>query len=349
MREMRSSNNAVNLNRRRLIAGTGAALAVAVGRGFYGREADAAAVPLYHRCSFGTYADNEPWPDLGAHFALERLTGARLGRMTWFQDFGSGWLGAQASAAGKAGRDIVISWEPSANSRPIQFADILAGYWDAALAAFFRNAKLYPGKVIIRPFWEMNANAARYSMNYSGSDRQVSSISQFRDTWRKIVNVQRAVGGSNIKWFFCANGSDVGRYRMEDYYPGSQYVDEVGFDTYNDDWSPWTDFEPKIAPMYNRLTTMNVAAPVSIGEIGCKEYGAPAGESKATWTRKMFLSAQYPRLKNVSFFNAVRGVDWRLNSSAASLAIFQRYLPWAPGGSMATSPSISLIPATQRS
>lgn len=169
--------------------------------------------PLYTRCSFGAYADNAPYPDLRPFNDLEALIPARLSRMSWFQGFGSPWLAEQAAAAAASGHDLLIAWQPVADGSPIRFRDLLAGHFDDRLRQFFTGAAQYPHRVILRPFWEMNASAARYSLNHQGHDRQVSDVQEFRDTWRYLVALQRSIGGPQVRWFFCANGEDVGSLR----------------------------------------------------------------------------------------------------------------------------------------
>jgi len=328
------------LTRRRLILGAAALTAAAVlpsptvpGRIEPPPAAEAAVLPLYQRCRFGAYADNAPYPHVWPHYGLESIVGAHLGRMSWFQDMGVPWLDQQAAEAAHSNHDIMIAWQPSAAGRPIRFSDILAGHWDTYLTDFFQHAANYPGTVILRPFWEMNASAGAYSLNYTGPDRQVDSTTQFIATWQYLVKAQRAVGGTQIKWFFCANGTDTGPNRAEQYWPGTEFVDEIGFDTYNDDRGPWSSFEDRVTPMYGRLTQLAPHLPMTIGEIGCTETGAPVGESKSSWTEQMFLSELFPQIRHISFFNAHAdgNPDWRLNSSTASLATHQRFLRRAPG------------------
>lgn len=291
----------------------------------------ATVVPLFKRCHFGAYAENAPYPDLGPHYGLESIVGAHLGRMSWFQDMGVPWLTKEAADAALSGHEIMIAWQPSADGKPIKFGEILEGHWDENLTAFFRAAARHPRTVIIRPFWEMNSSAPAYSLNYPKIDRQVDSLAQFIETWRYIVNVQRSVG-PGIKWFFCANGTDTGQNRAEQYWPGTDFVDEIGFDIYNDDRSPWASFNDRAKPMYDRLVRLAPDLPVSIGEIGCRETGAPEGESKSSWTQQMFLSESFPNLTNVCFFNAHKDgqPDWRLYSSADTLRTYRFFLSRAP-------------------
>lgn len=278
------------------------------------------------RVVYGAFADNEPWTAT-SHQDLESLVGAKLQPQSWFYPMDLSLPESQLTNAQSTSHDIVIAWEPRQNNVPIPFADILAGQWDAHLTAVFQRAAQFSGTIIFRPFWEMNANAAAYSMAYNGSDKQVTSLAQWIDTWRYIVNLQRSLGSTNIKWFFCANGSDVGSYTMEQYYPGHSYVDYVGFDTYIDDWDVWKNFSNKISAMYTRCRAMAPTKYVALGEISCKEDGAPAGTSKAEWIADMFYTlrntATFPHLKYLLWFHADKEKDWRANSSPDSLKAWQ--------------------------
>lgn len=320
------------VSRRRLLTAAAGTAAVAASGVLLPATAEAASPPLYTRCSFGAHADNEPYPDVYPHFGLESITTARLPRMSWFQDMGAPWPTNQAADAARTHHALCIAWTPSAYGTQVSFDRILSGEFDSLLRKFFSNAAKHPRSVTIRPFWEMNCSASSASVDYRNGPRLVTSVNQFKDTWRHLVGLQRQVGATNVKWFFCVNGSDVGTHRMEEYWPGAEYVDEVGLDTYNDDWSPWADFDVKVAPMYTRLAALDPYLPISIGEIGCKDYGAPPGQSKASWSEKMFLSSQFPRLRHVDFYNRNQGIDWRLQSSGSSLAVYRKYLPQATSG-----------------
>jgi mannan endo-1,4-beta-mannosidase len=286
--------------------------------------------PLYRRVRFGAYADNAPYPNLDAFSDLERTVGAHLPTMSWFQDLAVPWLRIEADQAGETGHDLCIALEPADDGRPIPFAEILAGRWDAHLDGFFAAAATYPGRVSLRPFWEMNTPVPTYSVTSDRPTGQVRDVEQFRSTWRYLVDRQRQVGGSTVQWMFCVNGTDVGGVAMEEYWPGASHVDVLGLDTYNDVWTPWTPFDDKVAPMYERLVALAPGRPVVIGETGCREgHGDEPG--KASWVREMFLSREFPQLTEVLFFHADRRSDYRLTSSPAALAAYQEFLPLAGG------------------
>lgn len=300
--------------------------AAAAGAAWWGLKEINELDPLYRRIRFGAFADNAPYPDLEAFYDLERKVGAQFSTISIFQDLGVPWMTETADQAARTGHDLCIALEPAANGAPIPFAQILAGGWDSLLDRFFAAAAAYPRRVSLRPFWEMNTPTPTYSvLNYATSG-QVRDVEEFGDTWRYLVDRQRRVGGDNVRWLFCANGNDVGGIAMEEYWPGGTYVDELGLDTYNDTWTPWTDFDDKVTPMYERLVALAPDRPVIIGETGSREPENPDEPDKGSWVRDLFLSTEFPALTEVLFFHAVRRSDYRLDSSPQSLAAHREFM-----------------------
>jgi Glycosyl hydrolase family 26 len=287
---------------------------------------------LVSRCSFGAHVGGEPYgaapAGLGGHYALEAEIGAKLSRMVWFVDMDSGWPAAAATQAARTGHTPVISWDVGR----IALAEILDGRQDDLLDAFFREARQFPGKVVLRMWWEMNADAARYSLAYPGADRAVSSLAQFKDAWAYVYMRAMVVNGAtNVSFFFCANGRDIGPFTMEDYFPGEAYVDQIGFDTYNETrYGRWGSFAERMQPAYDRCAALHRFAPICVGEIGTVDSGGPGGADKAGWLRDMFQSSRYPRLRRMDFFSVKNESDWRIDQTAASLQVCRRYLPRAP-------------------
>ncbi|MDP9407434.1 MAG: hypothetical protein M3P95_06100 [Actinomycetota bacterium] len=314
------------MTRRQILAsGTAGAAALVVG-GLLRSGVDdrnAAAVPLVDRAVFGAYADNEPWPDVQAHYDLEGAVGGRLPVMSWFQDWGPGWLERQAADAAASGHSLVIAWEPSRDGRPIPFPDILNGRYDDYVRGFFAGAAAHPRPVVVRPFWEMNGNWAAYSV--ASPNRAVTSVDEWKATWQHVVRLQREVA-ANTQMMFCANGSDVGGVPVEAYWPGVEWVDRLGLDTYNGQHGPWRDPAALIAPMYRRLTALHPRAPVALAEIGCREARHGEGQSKADWLRQLFTERGFSRVDSVLWFHSDKEEDWRLTSSQQALHVSQQYL-----------------------
>ncbi|MCA1606115.1 MAG: hypothetical protein LC775_11735 [Acidobacteria bacterium] len=276
------------------------------------------------RIAYGAHADNEPWPDLLAHYALETMVGAKLSMMSWFQNWDTPWLIAQAEHAASTGHDIQLCWEPVRAGAPVAFSDILAGRHDNYLRRFFSDAAQYPGRVWIRPFHEMNGNWYPWSLAKDLA-AVVASAKQWIAAWRHLVGLQRSVGGDRVGWMWCPNNIDVGGVAAESYYPGSGYVDILGVDAYNG-YGRWETPYELINPMYQRLVRLHTTAPVVVAEIGSREAKPTEPHSKAVWLQQLFTETRFPRLTHVNFFSVDKERDWRLNSSPQALAIVRKYL-----------------------
>jgi hypothetical protein len=62
--------------------------------------------------------------------------------------------------------------------------------------------------------------------------------------------------------------------------------------------------------------------PIMIAEVGCAEHGG----DKASWIRSAYLEeipGKFPGIKAVSWFDADKENDWRVNSSPSSLEAYK--------------------------
>jgi hypothetical protein len=289
---------------------------------------------LVDRCSFGAYATTG---GTAAHATLESTVGATLKRYVTYQVMGvsgsSNWPTAEAAWCAQTGHDLAIAWDVL-SSGPT-FAAILAGANDASLDAFFQECKSFPGKVILRMWWEMNDGSGPTKV---GNGVLVSSRSQWISAWRYVYNrCKVANGATNVSFFYCANGADSNNAgnTIENLYPGSAYVDEIGFDTYNEThYGTFGSFADRMEPAYTRVTALHPTASVTIGEIGTVDVDpSDPSQSKATWLTGMFTNQLFPRLRHVDFFSVDQcpwGNDWRIDETSASLAVCQTQLPFAP-------------------
>jgi hypothetical protein len=267
---------------------------------------------LLERAIFGAFAANEPWPDLSAHYALEKELASPLKIMSWFLALDGGWPATQAAQAATSGHDLLVCLQPSTSSRiPVKYADILAGLWARRLDRFFLAAASYPGKVTIRFAHEMNLQQMPQSI--VNANPCTTSLNEWLDTWRYMVERQRAVGGANISWQWCVSGIDMGGVPAESYWPGADYVDCLGMDAYNG-FGPYTTPYKLLAPMYKRLTSLHPTAPVWLSEVGCREARIGETWDKAGWLHDLLQLYQFPRMEAVIFFNSNKEHDWRLTT-----------------------------------
>lgn len=292
---------------------------------------------LASHITFGSYANTG---GTAAHAGLEAALGVKLRRYVTYQVMGSGgssaWPTSHADWCAQTGHDLVIAWD-ILSSGPT-FASILSGANNASIDAFFTAAKNYGAPVTLRMWWEMNDATGPTKVDNASSTLFASSTVSARRTewiqaWRYVYDrCKTTIGASNVAFFFCANGSDTGATSIEQLWPGGQYVDVIGLDTYNETtFASWTSFTSKIAPMMNRLAVLAPSHPQGIGELGTVNTGGPSGTSKATWIRDMFATPDWPNLRFVDWFSVNQGNDWRLDQTSESVTTLQAWVPQTIG------------------
>jgi hypothetical protein len=270
---------------------------------------------------FGAAAGFEPFPNVDAHFALERLVGTPLPTMSWFQDWTTNWLPGPAADARRTGHDVMLTWQPRLGDTPVAFTDILAGKWDAYADRLFQGVATAGIPVALRFGHEMNGNYFPWS---DGAPHNgVQSTQTWVAVWRRLVARQRAIGGP-VTWVWCVNYVDAGApYPLaEAYWPGGDVVDVLGIDVYNGlDANPWRTPGELTRPMLERVRRLAPTLPVWLCEVGCREAHAGDTGTKAGWLTELGGFMTEADLQRVVFFDRDQ---WRLDTSAASLAAARR-------------------------
>ncbi|HEX9093514.1 MAG TPA: glycosyl hydrolase [Coriobacteriia bacterium] len=201
---------------------------------------------------------------------------------------------------------------------------ITNGSKDAYLIAFADAAKAYGGEVWLRPFHEMNSNWYPWAGASAGN-----SAAQVVAAWNHVRQIFVSRGVTNVKFVWCVNNESVpntAANSIQAYWPGDANVDLLAIDAYNfgtsASWSTWRSFGSAVGSSYAAVTALS-AKPLFLAEVGCVEQGG----NKAAWITDMFASLRttYPRITGVTWFNVndtTANTDWRIDSSAASLAAF---------------------------
>jgi hypothetical protein len=284
---------------------------------------------LLDHAVWGGYASTEPYPSCDAHFALERLLGAPLRRMSWFFNWSVPWPTIGGAQAASGGYDVLLAWQPQLDrGGRIPFADVLRGEYDGYLRRFFTLAGAHPGRVMIRLAHEMNGAGYPWALGYRHGPPSVTSASEFIATWRYVVDFGRRTRADNVSWQWCIMSADRGGVPAEEFYPGADHVDTLGMDIYNG-YGGWQDPRAAISYSYRRLAALDAGKDLWISELGCREprIREPGGadplpeRSKADWMRTLFDSTEFPRIAHVSFFHAKRAFDWRLDSHPDALDV----------------------------
>ncbi len=249
------------------------------------------------------------WPVAGAYYSFDTVWSTHQNELDdWFKE---------------EDRIFHLCWMPEKYITTVPFSGILAGDLDAKIDEHLAGMAAWDGRVICRFMPEMNGNWHVWSMALSSGAKfpykGVTSIEQFIDVWQYVVDKGR-IQAPNVEWLWAPNGNDVGIYTAEDYYPGDDYVDWIGFDAYNS-YGDWGTPYDTWAPIYDRICALNETAPVMIGETGCKEDPAVPGR-KAEWVNQMFAETRFARMKIITYFDTVGGFDWKFQTSQSSLDAF---------------------------
>lgn len=246
---------------------------------------------------------------------LERDLGRQLDIVHWYAPWDDGWNARGAALLGD--RTPLISWE----NNHVTTASIAAGQHDTYIREWAAGARQHPTDVYVRLFPEMNGDWTPWNGN----------AADLKAAWRRIVNLFRLEGAHNVKFVFSPNITDEPRAdwnRMENYYPGDEYVDVLALDGFNRGDTlthRWRTFQDTFQAPYERITRLNPTAPVWIAETGSTDTGG----SKAQWVTDMFRALEnrlLPNLEAVVWFNEDKEYDWRIDSSPAALQAFRAHL-----------------------
>jgi beta-mannanase len=204
---------------------------------------------------------------------------------------------------------------------------IVDGDWDGYIGRYARQVKRYSGPVMLRPMHEMDG----FWYPWSGTVQtdEGNSPAEYVKAWRHIWNVFHEVGADNVTWVWSVNHvsvPDTAANEIDNYWPGSKYVDWIGFSGFN--WgtasplSVWKGFDDVEMERYREL--LRYHKPIALTEMGAPEFGG----DKASWIRQSFRAIfdHYPQLKAVIWYDKQDSPqrDWQINSSPAALMAFRK-------------------------
>jgi beta-mannanase len=244
----------------------------------------------------------------------------------WYADWSSGFQDYAVTNAYSRGSSPVVTWEMKNRRQTISYADVLSGKWNKYIDAWAAAAKADGRELFIRFGHEMNGDWYGWGGAQNGGNAQAPG--QFIAMWRYVRGRFAAKGVTNVRWVWCANHESVPNTtwnQPENYYPGDAWVDWICADGYNwgttQSWIVWRSFDEVFGSVYQRLTTLAPTKPFMIGEFASTEIGG----SKAAWLADAAtrIPTQYPQLRAFIWFNIDKETDWRVESSASSLAAFR--------------------------
>jgi hypothetical protein len=307
---------------------------------------------IYH----GAFAD---LPDLAASSVVQQRTTqfeTLAGKNIVWSILADHWLSGitfpaqRISAVHRAGRIPLVHLMPwSLRRRGFQadsiytFNRMLSGYFDFEIRQWARDAKATRRPIIVDFAPEPNGDWYPWSGALNGGDETTGygdpdladGPEKYRDIYRRVVNIFKAEGASNVTFFFhvvSGNKPDLPWNTMSAYYPGDEFVDWIGVSVYSAQFRGdfWEDFSESMDVAYPELAALSADKPLAILELGIIE-DENRSFRKADWIIDAFASlkeGRYPRVHGVSYWHesawAVDGNNnMRIDSSQESLAAYR--------------------------
>ncbi len=276
--------------------------------------------------------------------AREALVGRSFAIDHHFYAWGDSIPSGMEQADLAAGRVPLATWEPT------QGLDvILDGSQDTLIRKRAATVAALGRPIMIRFGHEMNGDWYVWGGARSSTPGTTDGPAKFVAAWRRVHDLFVQAGATNAVWVWSPNWVSIPTQpwnAFTAYYPGDAYVDWVGVDGYN--WGTqrpggWRALGPMLQPVYDAYAARK---PVMVAETSSTEVGG----DKAAWVAQTAATLQrdFPAVAALVWFDQDKGdVDWRLDSSAASLTAFRALAanPWFTPRAGVTAPA--LVPANR--
>ena len=223
-------------------------------------------------------------------------------------------------------------------------ADIDLGNGDDGIRGLAHAAALWArqhesGLALISPLTEMNGTWE----SYSGSPEEYHRV--FR-RFRRIFD-EEGVPRERLRWVFAPNGWSPPGRPFEDFYPGADLVDVVGFSAYN--WgycngSAWDTAHAAFAPYLDQMVAMAPGKPIMVTQMGCTSETAAGADQdqKDDWLQEAYqLLISHPDVLGSLYFNLDKECDWAVYRDHGPSAAGYRKATRLPGVSHATPADIA--------
>jgi hypothetical protein len=263
------------------------------------------------------------------------------------------------------GHTVLINWKPAGwdvtnlkDVNTVTLEDIIHGKHDSYLEMWAEDARRFNYPFFLRFAWEMNGNWERCSgpnnfgpngdlswdktddlNKYYGDPTKPDGPERYIDAWRHVHDVFRNIGASNAMWVWGPNFQsqpDVPWNTCENYYPGDEHVDWIGFSLYNHgyfgDLPSWRSFDT-LFNMEPIESYRKHDKPFMLGEWGCSQKMSPSMDGpKDQWITDAFdkIRNKYLKIRGACWFSvdktgyASDERDWRVDSSAQALSAYRK-------------------------
>ena len=267
--------------------------------------------------------------------SFQQRTGVMPKIVMYFRDWNPSWSTALIDP--KVTQPILdrgavpmITWEPTNaadSAHPYTPAQVASGAYDDYIRRAADEAVAYDKPFFVRLAHEMNGVWSPWGPGVSGN-----TPADYIAMWQHVVSIFRSEGATNVRWVWSPNvsGGSTGVGPFEPYYPGDDWVDEVGLDGYNFGTSAtgqtWHNFFEVFSHSYDALAALT-GKPMIIAETSSTE----AGGDKAAWINGIASEiSSFPRIRALIWFDRNKESDWRVDSSAAAGTAFRALAGSAP-------------------
>ncbi|WNM36030.1 glycosyl hydrolase [Streptomyces sp. Li-HN-5-11] len=221
------------------------------------------------------------------------------------------------AAARQAGAVPMIAWSPEGN-----LTQIKNGQMDAQIISMAKSLAAYGHPFYFRPFAEFNTPWETYSLGKEGNTPQALYAA-----WRRVFRIFRQYTGSKslFVWTVGYSGSIT---PLKTAWPGSDYVNYVGIDSYDwctkPTWCPGDQYRYKT--VLNALRAFDGGRPAVLAETATGLQTADKGK----WLGAAFKTAQADHINALVWFDEIvpntTQPDWRLASPPSAQAGIQAAL-----------------------
>ena len=208
----------------------------------------------------------------------------------------------------------MINWEPlnpskQGDCKHWALDNIINGDHDAYIRKWATSAKNYGGKILLRFAHEMNG----YWFIW-GAGRCDNTPQKFITAWRRVVNIFRNVGATNVKWIWSPYMN-----KFSAFFPGDSYVDYLGTTAFT--WGPkqWQSMVQALSPSITALGALPSSKPIIAAEVGAAPY-KDCANCKANWVANGYPAVyeKWWRIVAIVYFDVDMRFNeqpnWRLNS-----------------------------------
>ncbi len=219
----------------------------------------------------------------------------------------------------------LVTWEPfTGNRTPVDIVqqinqgkyDAYVLKWATAMKRFLAGPDGVFGTVddrraYLRLAHEMNGDW--YPWGGAGSSTPADYVAM----WLRVHQVFDSVGidATHLQWVWSVNADDVGRYRAEQFYPGTEWVDWIAIDGYN--WAAsqsWSDFEsPGTVFELMRMRLRAISdEPLALTETASTSQviGGASLAAKSQWVSELASYVFANDVRMLCWFNEDKEADW---------------------------------------